>query len=341
MALGFLVHLRVVPAHCIAGRVTYPFDEVLLATPAGVVRRADDWEGSRRSPPGGDWLRGFLPFADGIPTAQTLRQVFRLLDAQALQRGFAAWAALLCDSVREMIAADGKTLRGSKTAADGTGALHLVSAYATAAGRWRRNEIMAIPKLLDMLLEAAIVMIGAMGRQKEIARQIVDMARFFADPACTTACARAPTPKPAMAGLQSAHAAPPRRVGSPNATLTGKGLRSLAAVTAQRIDKKTGQETLERPPLPSRRSNAKFQNHPHHRARPLASTTICPFDEDRCRTRKDASALNFAIIRDIGHKILKADRTLARSDENTSEPASTQRSTPAFSPLYDLGFSPV
>ncbi len=37
-----------------------------------------------------DWLRGFLPFANGVPTAQTLRKVFRLLDAEALQRGFAA-----------------------------------------------------------------------------------------------------------------------------------------------------------------------------------------------------------------------------------------------------------
>ena len=33
------------------------------------------------------------------------------------------------------------------------------------------------------------------------------------------------------------------------------------------------------------------------------------FDEDRCRTRKDASPLNFAIIRHTGYNILKADQT--------------------------------
>jgi len=33
------------------------------------------------------------------------------------------------------------------------------------------------------------------------------------------------------------------------------------------------------------------------------------FDEDRCRTRKDASPLNFAIIRHTGYNLLSADKT--------------------------------
>ncbi len=33
------------------------------------------------------------------------------------------------------------------------------------------------------------------------------------------------------------------------------------------------------------------------------------FDEDRCRTRKDASPLNFAVIRHSGYNLLKADKT--------------------------------
>ena len=131
MSLGFLDHMRIVPDHRIAGMVTYPLDEVLLATLVGVVCGADDWEGVEEIAIGAlDWLRSFLPFANGVPTAQTLRKVFRLLDTQALQRGFAAWAASLRAQAREVIAVDGKTLRGSKTSPDGKGALHLVSAYA-------------------------------------------------------------------------------------------------------------------------------------------------------------------------------------------------------------------
>jgi len=75
--LGFLDHTRVVPDHRIPGMVTYPLDEILLATLAGVVCGADDWEGVEEIATGGlNRLRGFRPFANGIPTAQTLRKVF-------------------------------------------------------------------------------------------------------------------------------------------------------------------------------------------------------------------------------------------------------------------------
>ena len=184
MSRGFLDPTRVVPDHRIAGMVTCPLDEVLLATLVGVVCGADDWEGVEEIADGAlDWLRGLLPFANGVATAQTLRKVFRLLDTQALQRGFAAWAASLRAEARDVIAVDGKTLRGSKTSPDGKGALHLVSAYATETGPvlaqravdGKSNEITAIPELLDRLnLKGAIVTIDAMGTQKEIARRIAD-----------------------------------------------------------------------------------------------------------------------------------------------------------------------
>ena len=136
MGLGFLDHMRVIPDHRIPEMVTHPLDEILLATLIGVVCGADDREGIEEVASGAlDWLRGFLPFANGIATAQTFRKVFRLLDSQALARGFAGWAASARGTGEgEVIAVDGKTLRGSKTASDGGGALHLVSAYATEAG---------------------------------------------------------------------------------------------------------------------------------------------------------------------------------------------------------------
>ncbi len=43
IGLGFLDHMRMVPDHRISGMVTYPLDEILLATLAGVVCGADDW----------------------------------------------------------------------------------------------------------------------------------------------------------------------------------------------------------------------------------------------------------------------------------------------------------
>src|ERR1700721_1072236 len=104
MSLGFWIIMRVVPDHRVPGMVIYALDEVLFATLVGVVCGADDWEGVEEVATGAlDWLRGFLPFANGIPTAQTLRKVFRLLDSEALPRGFAAWAASLRRAARDGI----------------------------------------------------------------------------------------------------------------------------------------------------------------------------------------------------------------------------------------------
>jgi predicted transposase YbfD/YdcC len=342
MSLGFLDHMRVVCDHRIPGMVTYPLDELLLATLVGVVCGADDWEGVEEIATGAlDWLGGFLPFANGIPTAQTLRKVFRLLDTQALQRGFAAWAASLRAEAREVIAVDGKTLRGSKTSPDGRGALHVVSAYATEAGLvlaqqavdGKSNEITAIPELLDMLnLKGAIVSIDAMGTQKEIARRIADKgadyvlalkgnqtslhedaALFFADAVCATDCAVSAETDAGHGRIEerSCRAAEARWLAERHPDW--KGLRSLAAVTAKRIDKKTGRESLEtRYYITSLEPDPKTilaATRAHWGIEIFHWTLDVTFDEDRCRTRKDASPLNFAVIRHAGYNLLSADKT--------------------------------
>ena len=342
MSLGFLDHMRVVPDHRIPGMVTYPLDEVLLATLVGVVCGADDWEGVEEVATGAlDWLGGFLPFANGIATAQTLRKVFRLLDTEALQRGFAAWAASLRAEAREVIAVDGKTLRGSKTSPDGKGALHLVSAYATAAGLvlaqqavdGKSNEITAIPELLDMLnLKGAIVSIDAMGTQKEIARRIVDKgadyvlalkgnqtslhedaALFFANSVLAASCARTQDTDAGHGRIEerSCRAAEAKWLAERHPDW--KGLRSIAAVTARRIDKKTGGESREtRYYITSLDPDPKAilaATRAHWSVESFHWTLDVTFDEDRCRTRKDASALNFAVIRHTGYNILSVDKT--------------------------------
>jgi hypothetical protein len=78
------------------------------------------------------------------------------------------------------IAIDGKTVRRSGNKRSGKAAIHMVLAFAArqrlVLGQMKvaekSNEIIAIPKLLDMLaIEGAIVTIDAMGCQREIAKR--------------------------------------------------------------------------------------------------------------------------------------------------------------------------
>lgn len=342
MTTGFLAHMRIVPDHRIRGMVTYPLDEILLTTLIGVVCGADDWEEIEEVATGAlDWLRAFLPFENGIATAQTLRKVFRLLDPATLEQGFAAWASSLRPQKREVIAVDGKTLRGSRSS-DGASVLHLVSAYATEAGLvlgqqavdGKSNEITAIPELLDKLsLQGVIISIDAMGTQKAIAARILDKGAdyvlalkgnqtslhddaklFFADPVCAAPCA-------CETDIDAGHGRIEERLC--RAADAGwlaerhpewKGLRSLVAVIAKRIDKKSGTESLEtrfyisslepdpKALLEAVRAHWGIENNLHW-------TLDVIFDEDRCQTRKDRSPLNLAIIRHAAFNILKADKS--------------------------------
>jgi hypothetical protein len=57
-----------------------------------------------------------------------------LLKPEVLEQCFAPWLASLQEIVRGVVAVDGKALRSSKQAADGSGALHFLSTYACEAG---------------------------------------------------------------------------------------------------------------------------------------------------------------------------------------------------------------
>jgi predicted transposase YbfD/YdcC len=131
-----------------------------------------------------NWLREFLELPCGIPSHDTFRRVFSLMDATAFQERFADWVAGVFTVKRgQVVAFDGKTLRGSQDEGNGKKALHLVSAGASASGLLlgqrkvaeKSHKITAIPELLKQLyVEGGIVSIDAMGCQKDIARTIIE-----------------------------------------------------------------------------------------------------------------------------------------------------------------------
>ena len=166
------------------GKVCYPLAEILLLCLLAVLAGAETITdiavfGVKKL----DLLRRFRPFRDGTPTHDHLGDILASLDAGQFQRCFAAWVAAIAGIAEGVIAIDGKTSRRSGLKNKGKAAIHMVSAFAArqrlVLGQVKvtekSNEIVAIPRLLDLLtIEGATVTIDAMGCQREIAQKIVD-----------------------------------------------------------------------------------------------------------------------------------------------------------------------
>ena len=166
------------------GKVSYPLDEILLLCLLAVLAGAETvTDIARFGAKKLEFLRRFRPFADGTPAHDHLGDILAVLDAERFQRCFVAWVAALTGTPEGVIAVDGKTVRRSYQKKGSKNPIHVVSAFAAhqrlVLGQIKvaekSNEIIAIPKLLDMLtIEGAIVTIDAMGCQRDIAQKIVD-----------------------------------------------------------------------------------------------------------------------------------------------------------------------
>jgi len=128
------------------------------------------------------WLKTILKLAGGIPSHDTFGRVFAAIDPEEFQTSFMEWVQAICELTQgQVIAIDGKQLRGSQDGYLGKNAIYMVSAWATAnqlvLGQRKvdekSNEITAIPQLLKLLeIAGCIVTVDAIGTQTKIAHTI-------------------------------------------------------------------------------------------------------------------------------------------------------------------------
>jgi predicted transposase YbfD/YdcC len=165
-------------------KVVHPLVNIVTIAVCAVICGADDfvsiadWARLKR-----DWLAKILDLSAGIPSHDRFNAVLGSLKPAEFERCLLSWITSLHEvTAGQVVAIDGKTLRGSFDKASGKSAIHMVSAWATAnhisLGQVvvdaKSNEITAIPKLLEILeISGSIVTIDAMGCQTAIAETIV------------------------------------------------------------------------------------------------------------------------------------------------------------------------
>src|ERR671928_1562958 len=167
-------------------RCDHQLVDILAIAVCAVVACAESWEdiepyGRRKR----DWLGTFLALPNGIPSHDTFRRVFTLIDPGTFERCFLGWVRAVFrpqEDAPRQVAIDGKSVRRSFDRKHGRSPLHLVSAYATEHGRalaqraaeGKGGELAALPDLLDGLdLRGCLVSLDALACQPAIAERVV------------------------------------------------------------------------------------------------------------------------------------------------------------------------
>lgn len=324
--------------------VMYPLHEVLIIMLLAVICGATSYAkvemfGISKK----EWLKKFLKLEYGIPDACTFRNVIKEIDTQALHNVFCEWMKSVVSQLTGVVAIDGKEARRTKDASRRP--LHVVSAFSHEYGlvmgqlacEEKSNEITAIPKLLEMLeINGCIVTIDAMGTQKEIAKKIIDKGadyilslkenqktlyndvKLYIDDICKdtdviNSSSYHKTVEKGHGRIEVRKCVISEEIEWLRTKSDWKGLNGIGAIycTIEKDGQKTNQShyfiysckgLTAKQIMQHKRSHWSVENNLHW-------VLDMAFREDESRARKDNSAENFNVLRQIALNILKSEKT--------------------------------
>jgi predicted transposase YbfD/YdcC len=168
-----------------SAKVTYCLFEVLFGSLCAVIAGAKGWFDIREYILGHhDWFKRNGMFINGIPADDTIARIISKIEPEPFHACFINWMSAVHNLTDgQVVAIDGKTLRGSYNRDDRASTIHMISAYASSnklvlgqlKTEKKSNEITAIPELIKLLdIKGALVTIDAMACQTKIAKTIIE-----------------------------------------------------------------------------------------------------------------------------------------------------------------------
>lgn len=131
-----------------------------------------------------DWFSQYIDISAGIPSHDTFRRVFSLLEPQQLEEVIVRWAEETRNNRnigKRIVVLDGKSLRGVAWKINQS-QLHILNAWDATENMFlgqmtidcKTNEITAAPKLLESLnIEGSIITVDALMTQREVAKTVI------------------------------------------------------------------------------------------------------------------------------------------------------------------------
>ncbi len=328
----------------------HPLLNVIVIALLGVTCGAEgwddlqDWGEAKRS-----WLATFLDMPNGVPKADTFRRVFEALRPAAFATCMSAWIKGLAAPLGgQVVAFDGKALRGALARSFERTSLHMVHAWACEQRlllgieqvEGAPEEGAAIRRLLETLeLREAIVTVDAGNASKANVDAIIE---HDADYVVTIKGNRAAAHATLQAFFKDAEAKAFEGVAVRKQTTTERGhgrheLRQIWVVAASVLPTLQTRWTGLRSVVMVRRTrvhgDGRVEVETHYYASSLAPRVRLiakairthwgvenglhwildvQLREDSCPIRHEAGAANFALLRRIAVMLLKRDTTSKR-----------------------------
>ena len=290
-----------------------------------------------------EWLEEHLELGNGIPSHDTFRRVFSLINSEVFRCCFMSWTQAISDAMGgEIIAFDGKTLRRSFDSATSLSAIHVVNAWSCendfCVGQMKvdgkSNEITAMPQLMKLMdIRGSVITADALNCQKDIAEQVIeqggdyvlavksnqpslhdDVRLFFEDALAegfdvAHRCCSSEDWGHGRAETRKCWAVSVEGLEWFKHTKDWKGLKTIACIESTRRTRDT--ESVEKRYFISSLENvktiARSIRHHWNVENKLHWVMDVDFDEDCCRVRTDHGPENFALLRQIAHNLLKQE----------------------------------